>query len=215
MPLTRYLLPFAMESDEALPLVDAAMVWMRQHELIAPPILALERLVWRVQRIASQRIYSRLTQVLSPAQQQALDDLLVVDATKANRTPLAWLRIPAKKPSPESMYHLKRKRWKRHTLTEESINPNYYELAAFDRLQDGLRSGDIAVTGSRRYQAFDDYLLSPQQWQQLKKQDQTRLAVADNPLTYLQDCQRNFDYDRRIAEQIASLMTQVAKELRL
>ncbi|MBC8231001.1 hypothetical protein H8E77_15725 [bacterium] len=95
---------------------------------------------------------------------------------------------------------LKRKRWKRHTLMEESINPNYYELAAFDHLQDGLRSGDIAVTGSRRYQAFDAYLLSPQQWQQLKKQDQTRLAVADNPLTYLQDCQ----------EQIVSLMTQVA-----
>jgi len=422
MPLTRYLLPFAMESEEALPLVDASMGWIRQHALIAPPILTLERLVWRVQRIASRRIYRRLTQALSPAQKQALDDLLIVDATKANRTPLAWLRIPAKKPSPESMYHLleritylselqlpspptnvhpgrfrqlasrgrhyraqplaklenplerysllvaylnewhqelidqlidmfdrwlsdlmrkgrnkqrhylhrnitllnrdlntlaqamaafleakeqevdpfeavfavvdetvlvetvasatahtrpadmdfrdlventfirrrkgmlammrtlsfqsvfdkhstlealehvlllldehgkrvrtvetvidnqvlvaplehlKRKRWKRHTLMEEKINPNYYELAAFDRLQDGLRSGDIAVTGSRRYQAFDKYLLSPQQWQQLKKQDQTRLAVADNPLTYLQDCQ----------EQIASLMTQVA-----
>ena len=115
MLLTRYLLPFAMESEEALPKdagkayvfwVDAAMVWIRQDALIAPPILTLERLVWRVQRIASRRIYRRLTQALSPAQKQALDDLLIVDATKANRTPLAWLRIPAKKPSPESMYHL-------------------------------------------------------------------------------------------------------------
>ena len=86
------MLPFAMESDEVLPLVDAAMfaaltdakglrAWMRQGKLIAPPILTLERLVWRVQRIASQRIYRRLTQALSPSQKQALDDLLLVDAS--------------------------------------------------------------------------------------------------------------------------------------
>ena len=97
--------------------------------------------------------------------------------------------------------HLKRKRWKRHALTEDGINPNYYELAAFDRLQDGLRSGDISVVGSHRYQAFDDYLLSQGEWQRLKKEKQTRLAVADNPQTYLQESQ----------EQIADLLKQVAE----
>lgn len=59
--------------------------------------------------------------------------------------------------------HLKRKRWKRHALTEEGINSNYYELVAFDRLQDGLRAGDISVADSHHYQAFDDCLLLRQE----------------------------------------------------
>ena len=96
--------------------------------------------------------------------------------------------------------HLKRKRWKRHALTEEGINPNYYELAAFDRLQDGLRSGDISVAGSHRYQAFDDYLLSREAWERLKEEEQTRLAVSDDPQAYLQESQ----------EQIANLLQQIA-----
>jgi hypothetical protein len=422
MPLIRYLQPFAMESDEALPLVDGAMSWIRQHKLIAPPILTTEKLVWHVQRITRWRVYRRITSPLSEAQKETLQNLLAVSADTGGQTPLFWLRITAPKPSADGMYHLleriafinnmqlpvkpdnihparlrqlaqrgqryrpqalvnlansqeryalltaylhehyqslidqvvdmfdrwlgdlmrkgrkkqrhhlhrnitilnrdlntlaqamaafleanaqgtdpvaavfaaveedvltktvasatantrpadmdfrdlventfvrrrkamlammrslsfqaiqethsgiealtyvlhlldehdqrvrdeeiviagdvltaplehlKRKRWKRHALTEEGINPNYYELAAFDRLQDGLRSGDISVGGSHRYQAFDDYLLSPEAWQQLKKEEQTRLAVSDDPQAYLRECQ----------EKIADLLQQVA-----
>jgi hypothetical protein len=423
MPLIRYSLPFAMENDEALPLVDGAMAWMRQHKLIAPTILITEKLVWHVQRIARWRVYRRITNRLSAAQQETLQRLLVVAADKGGQTPLTWLRMTAPKPSVDGMdhlleriafindlqlparpdnvhparfrqlaqrgqryrpqplanlenpreryallvahlneqhqvlidqlvdmfdrwlsdlmrkgrnkqrhylhrnitvlnrdlntlaqamaafleaksqryrsirgrfccrgrrcsdgngrlghsytrpadmdfrdlventfsrrrkamldmmrsltfeaiqethsglealeyvlqlldehdqrvrseeivingevltaplEHLKRKRWKRHALTEGGINPNYYELAAFDRLQDGLRSGDISVAGSHRYQAFDDYLLLRQEWERLKKEEQTRLAVADDPQVYLQECQ----------EQIADLLKQVAE----
>jgi TnpA family transposase len=74
-------------------------------------------------------------------------------------------------------------------LTAEGINPNYYELAAFDRLRTGLRSGDIAVDGSHHYQAFDDYLLSDDNWETLKRQEQTRLTIADDPRVYLEECQ--------------------------
>lgn len=422
LPLIRYLLPFAMENDEALPLVDGAMSWIRQHKLIAPPILTTEKLVWHVQRIARRRVYRRMAASVSEAQKEALENLLVVDADKGGQTPLFWLRITAPSPSSDGMYHLleriafindmhlpvkpdnvhparlrqlaqrgqrygsqalanltnpkeryallvaylheqhqsvidqvvdmfdrwlgdlmrkgrkkqrhylhrnitvlnrdlntlaqamaafleanaqgtdpvdavfavvdeevltrtvasatvnsrpadmdfrdlventfirrrkamlammrslsfqaiqethsgiealtyvlhlldehdrrvrdeetvvngdvltapldhlKRKRWKRHALTEEGINPNYYELAAFDRLQDGLRSGDIAVAGSHRYQAFDEYLLSPEAWRRLKQEGQTRLAVSDNPQAYLQACQ----------EKIVDLLQQVA-----
>jgi hypothetical protein len=52
MPLIRYLLPFALENEEALPLVDGAMAWMRQHQRIAPTILVTEKLVWHVVFIA-------------------------------------------------------------------------------------------------------------------------------------------------------------------
>lgn len=423
MPLIRYLLPFAMENDEALPLVDGAMSWIRQHNLIAPPILTTEKLVWHVQRIARRRVYRRMINTLSETHKEALQNLLVVTDAKGGQTPLFWLRIISPKPSANGMYHLleriafindlqlpvkpdnvhparlrqlaqrgqryrpqalanlvnpqeryalltaylhehyqslidqlvdmfdrwlgdlmrkgrkkqrhhlhrnittlnrdlntlaqamaafleanaqgtdpaaavfavveeevltetvasatvnarpadmdfrdlventfvrrrkamlammralsfqaiqethsgiealtyvlhlldehdqrvrdeeviingdaltapldhlKRKRWKRHALIEDGINPNYYELAAFDRLQDGLRSGDISVAGSHRYQAFDDYLLSPEAWQRLKKKEETRLAVSDNPQVYLQECQ----------EKIADLLEQVAQ----
>jgi hypothetical protein len=65
--------------------------------------------------------------------------------------------------------HLKRKRWKRHALTEGGVNPNYYELAAFDRLREALRAGDIMVDGSLRYLDFDSYLLPEVQWQLLQQ----------------------------------------------
>ncbi len=426
IPLIRHLLPFAMENDEALPLVDRAMAWMRQHNLIAPTILVTEKLVWYVQRIARRRVYRRITNGLSVSQQKALPRLLEVDVEEEKQTPLAWLRMAASKPSTVGMYHLlerisfihelqlpvrpmnvhpsryrqlaqrgaryraqplanlkdsherfallithlneqhqglidqlidmfdrwfsdlmrkgrnkqrhhlyrnitslnrdlntlaqavavfleakengkdpfeavfaivkedvltetvasatantrpsdmdfrdlventfirrrkamlsmmrmlsfqavqeihsgleslkyvlrlsdehgqrvrseeivvdgevltaplehlKRKRWKRHALTEEGINPNYYELAAFDRLQDGLRSGDVAVIGSRRYQAFDDYLLSHKMWKQLKEEEQTRLAVSDNPQAYLEESQEKIaDLFKKITEVIA------------
>ena len=106
VPLIRYLLPFALENDEALPLVDGAMAWMRQHKLIAPTILVTEKLVWHVQRIARWRVYRRITHTLSVPQQESLQHLLVVAADKEGQTPLTWLRTTAPKPSTEGMEHL-------------------------------------------------------------------------------------------------------------
>jgi hypothetical protein len=106
MPLMRYLLPFALENEEALPLVDGAMAWIRQHKRIAPTILITEKLVWHVQRIARRRVYRRIQATLSAAQETSLQDLLVVAADKGGQTPLSWLRLPSSKPSPEGMHHL-------------------------------------------------------------------------------------------------------------
>jgi len=93
-----------------------------------------------------------------------------------------WLYIP--------LEHLKRKRWRTHALLpNQKINPNFYEMAALDRLRARIRSGDIAVVGSRRYQEFDSYLLSPADWQHLKTTQQTRLALSENPAAYLEACQ--------------------------
>lgn len=425
--LVRYLLPLAMENNEALPLVTETMVWIRQHKRIAPPILTTEKVVWHVQRIARWRIYARLTRSLTLEQERKLSQLLVIDVKKDKTIPLTWIRLPAPKPSPEGMYHLleriafindlrlptrpdnvhlvcfrqlaqrglryqpqplatltnkreqqslliaylneyhqelidqlidmfdrwlkdlmrkgrnkqrhhlhrnittlnrdlntlaqavaafldakdkgtdpfdtvfavvdeevltktvasahvtsrpadmdfrdlventyirrrkamldmvrllsfesiqdthsglealgyilhllderdervrttqttidnevvsapmehlKRKRWKRHALTEEGINPNYYELAALDRLQEGLRSGDIAVMGSHRYQAFTNYLLSETEWETMKTQERTRLVVTDDPQTYLNECQEKI---KNLTQQVTNLLTQ-------
>lgn len=58
-------------------------------------------------------------------------------------------------------------RWRPYALNGPQIDPTYYEAAAFDRLRGGLRSGDIAVAASRRYQAFESYLLPKAYWDQL------------------------------------------------
>lgn len=62
--LTRHLLAIALESDEVLLLVEAALTYLRTQLVIVPGITTLERLVWRVQRIARQQVYGRLTRAL-------------------------------------------------------------------------------------------------------------------------------------------------------
>lgn len=86
--------------------------------------------------------------------------------------------------------HLKHTRWKRHALGKDgAINPNYYEMCAWQRLREGVRAGDIAVPQSRRYRAFEDDLLSRAEWEALKRQNETRLAVTDDPDAYLAETQ--------------------------
>jgi hypothetical protein len=50
--LGRELLPLALESDRALPLVETAVERLRAQQIIAPGITTRERLVWTVQRLA-------------------------------------------------------------------------------------------------------------------------------------------------------------------
>ncbi|MBI1882435.1 MAG: DUF4158 domain-containing protein, partial [Chloroflexi bacterium] len=77
--LARHLLPTALESDDVLPLVEAALVYLRAHRIIVPGLTTLERLIGRVQRLARRRVYKRLTGKLTRRQTKALDDLLQVE----------------------------------------------------------------------------------------------------------------------------------------
>ncbi len=95
---------------------------------------------------------------------------------------------------------LQHTRWRNYALLpDQKINPNFYEAGAFDRLRHGLRSGDISVTGSRRYQDFNSYLLSIPDFSQLQAQGLTRLALTGSVQDYLTDMQP------RIANGIAEI----------
>lgn len=76
-------------------------------------------------------------------------------------------------------------RWRKHALVGEDIAPAFYEAAAFDALKGRVRSGDIAVNGSRRYRTFEGYLLPQPHFDQLVQKRQTRLAVANEADAYL------------------------------
>ncbi len=120
---------------------------------------------------------------------QALDHVIILQ-DKFNKRVLAPSQTIKKQTMIAPLEHLKRTRWKRHTLNNDTINPNYYELCAWHRLKEGLRSGDIAVEDSHRYREFDSYLLSSEAWQTLKAKNETRLVVTDDAQLYLRERQQ-------------------------
>ena len=102
--------------------------------------------------------------------------------------------------------HLKHTRWKRHALSGNEINANYYEMAAFQRLKQGLRAGDIAVHSSNRYREFESYLLNDVEWVRLKQKSDTGLAVSDDPDEYLEEVQD------KIAERLSAVQASLKND---
>jgi hypothetical protein len=81
-------------------------------------------------------------------------------------------------------------RWRPLVLmSDDTINPNYYEASALDTLRTEVRSGDVAVATSRRYRPFAHYLLPKERWEELKLGGHTRLALSDDPQVYLKQQQ--------------------------
>jgi len=78
-------------------------------------------------------------------------------------------------------------RWRKYVFEQEgAINKHYYELAAYTELKNRIRSGDVAVKGSRNYRDFDEYLVAKSDWDD-KKASLTKLAVSLYPDEYLQE----------------------------
>ncbi len=96
-------------------------------------------------------------------------------------------------------------RWHKHALEGEKITPNYYEAAAFEALKGRVRSGDIAVSGSRRYRPFEHYLLPSAHFEQLTEKQQTRLAVNSDAEAYLTAKQQE------ITQKLAALQESIGK----
>jgi len=86
------LLPLALESDHALPLVETALEQLRAERIIAPGITTIERVVWSARRLADQRVEHWLTQPLTAQHLKRLAALLQVDPEIPGRTRLSWLR---------------------------------------------------------------------------------------------------------------------------
>ncbi|MBP6797727.1 MAG: Tn3 family transposase [Luteimonas sp.] len=70
------------------------------------------------------------------------------------------------------------RRWRPFVISQGAVDRAAYELCAFSELRERLRAGDIWVAGSRRYRAFDDYLLPKPTFEALKTAGPLPLAVA-------------------------------------
>lgn len=86
--------------------------------------------------------------------------------------------------------------WRKVVIAPTGIDRKHYEFCVLNELKGALRSGDILVTGSRRYRNFDDYLIPSGDFDR---------SLWDNqlPLTIPTDCH----------EYIKSRMTLLASRL--
>jgi TnpA family transposase len=98
----RALMPTAMESERSMPLIEAALDFMRNQKIFAPPMTTVERLVWAVQREAEKRVFKLLTGPLTRDHKALLDSLLRTES-KRDKTRLAWLREAPEFPSAKSL----------------------------------------------------------------------------------------------------------------
>ena len=78
-------------------------------------------------------------------------------------------------------------RWRKLVMTDSGLDRRYYELCALSELKNALRSGDIWVQGSRQFKDFEDYLVSPTEFANLKQAGELPLAVATDCDQYLHD----------------------------
>ncbi len=69
-------------------------------------------------------------------------------------------------------------RWQKLVMTDAGIDRRYYELCALSELKNSLRSGDIWVQGSRQFKDFEDYLVPPEKFTSLKRE---QACPAINP----------------------------------
>lgn len=77
--------------------------------------------------------------------------------------------------------------WRPFVVLPAGVDRAAYELCAFSELRDRLRAGDVWVAGSRRYRAFDDYLLPRPTFEALRAAGPLPLAVAPKFEDHLAD----------------------------
>jgi len=77
--------------------------------------------------------------------------------------------------------------WRAFVVKDGVVSRPAYELCAFSELRDRLRAGDVWVAGSRRYRAFDDYLLPPATFAALRAAGPLPLAVEPRFEDHLAD----------------------------
>lgn len=103
--LALWLLPIALNTDSGVALVTALIEELRTRKIVAPALYVVERLAWETRRRAQRQIFTTLTLDLTPAQQDALDQLLTV-LPERTQTQLVWLRQPPGKPAPATILKL-------------------------------------------------------------------------------------------------------------
>ena len=97
-------------------------------------------------------------------------------------------------------------RWNKYVFEKDgTISRRYYELAVLTELKNNIRSGDVSVVGSGRHKDFDEYLVSIEDWNNIKTGN-TGLAVSNSFSEYIEERKESLlQRIRWISENIQSL----------
>lgn len=97
-----------------------------------------------------------------------------------------------------------RKRWKPLLFSGTVIDRRFYELCVLAELKNALRSGDLWVSGSRQFNDFKEYILSPEAFEQLKR-DGFNLPVEPDGEKYLSGRMEQLRYQLVAVDKLAAL----------
>jgi len=114
----------------------------------------------------------------TPASQDIVDAIEIVRQLNIDNS----RKIPANAPT-----SFIRKRWQDLVIKEEGIDRKYYELCLLSELKNVLRSGDAWVQGSRQFKNFNTYLIAPEKFALLKKDNVLPLTIPIDCDQYLQE----------------------------
>jgi TnpA family transposase len=78
-----------------------------------------------------------------------------------------------------------RKRWKSFVFTAEGIDRRFYELCVMAELKNAMRSGDVSVSGSRQFRAFEEYLMPHAEFNERFKDGSLHFTVSTSAADYL------------------------------
>ncbi len=99
-----------------------------------------------------------------------------------------------------------RKRWESYVFTAEGIDRRFYELCVMAELKNALRSGDVSVSGSRQFRAFEEYLMPHAEFNEGLADGSLRLAGSTSAADYLD---ARLSVLRQALDQTNSLAAQV------
>lgn len=100
--LSSWLVERALEHDKPSLLLQQAIIWLRQHQLVRIGISQLERRVMAARYAAHRETFRRLQPILTSECRQFLDSLLQPHP-EYDATPLSWLRRHAVSNSPKAI----------------------------------------------------------------------------------------------------------------
>jgi TnpA family transposase len=175
------------EGNDAFGVIDSVLGWdafvetVEEAEKLAQP-LDFDYLMFAVTRFSWLRNYT--PKLLAAFEFKAAPSAqTLVTAIELLKTLNQEERRKVPKDAPIGFV---KQRWQPYVIQNGEIDRRYYELCVLNELRGHLRSGDIWISNSKRYQDFDDYLLSKESWQRLK-QEGIPIAISNNVETYLEE----------------------------
>ena len=87
------------------------------------------------------------------------------------------------------------KKWEPYVISEEhEFNRRYYELCLLWQMREALRAGNLWVTGSRRYNNPESYLIPPGTWTELRTEACSLMKAPVNAMDRLGERENDFRF---------------------